>query len=294
MSTLRCGVIGLGAMGGPMALNLHHAGLLYRVWNRSPGPAQELSAATGVVVADSPRALADDCNVVLTCVSADKDVEEVIGSMSPGLAAGSIVVDTSTVSPRTAETLAARLAEIQVGFVDAPVSGGVEGARKGKLSVMAGGKSADIQRIQPVLDAISARVTHMGPSGSGQATKAVNQVIVGGIAEAVCEALALAEKLNLPPERLLSVLGAGAASSWFLEHRGASMLEDRFDEGFKLSLLLKDLKIIQKLAQDLDIQMGVVESAIADFERLVAAGEGNHDISGLIRLKRLPAGTAGG
>jgi 3-hydroxyisobutyrate dehydrogenase len=126
----------------------------------------------------------------------------------------------------------------------------------------------------------------MGPVGSGQATKAVNQVIVAGVAEAVCEALAFSEKLNLPSERLLSVVGAGAAGSWFLEHRGQSMMENRFDVGFKLSLLLKDLLICRELAQELDIFMPTVEASIEDYRRLVDMGDGDHDISGLIRLKR--------
>jgi 3-hydroxyisobutyrate dehydrogenase len=138
----------------------------------------------------------------------------------------------------------------------------------------------------PVLEAIAGTVTHMGPVGSGQATKAVNQVIVAGIAEAVCEALALAEKLNLPSERLLSVLGAGAAGSWFLEHRGQSMLENEFDVGFKLSLLLKDLRICQSLARELDIPVPTVDAATRDYAELVKMGDGDHDISGLIRLKR--------
>ncbi len=204
----------------------------------------------------------------------------------PGVQPGCVVIDTSTVSPITARQLAERLQEVGAGFVDAPVSGGVEGAQKGTLSVMAGGDSANISRIMPVLEAISATVTHMGPVGSGQATKAVNQVMIAGIAEAVCEALALGEKLNLPSERLLSVVGAGAAGSWFLGHRGQSMLENHFDVGFKLSLLLKDLLICQTLAQDLDISLPTVEAAIKDYSALVELGDGNHDISGLIRLKR--------
>jgi 3-hydroxyisobutyrate dehydrogenase len=126
----------------------------------------------------------------------------------------------------------------------------------------------------------------MGPVGSGQATKAVNQVIVCGVAEAVCEALALGEKLNLPRERLLAVLSSGAADGWFLRHRGLSMLEGHFEKGFKLSLLLKDLEIVKALARELDIYMPVVEHAAQDYAALVDAGEGNNDISGLIRLKR--------
>jgi 3-hydroxyisobutyrate dehydrogenase len=280
------GVIGLGAMGAPMARHLAEAGLLHMVWNRTTAKAVTLAGETGSIVADSPAQLAGACNVILTCVSADEDLLDVVGQLLPEVTAGTVVIDASTVSPSTARQLSDSLLEAGAGFVDAPVSGGVEGAQKGTLSVMAGGDSANISRIMPVLEAISASITHMGPVGSGQATKAVNQVMIAGIAEAVCEALALGEKLNLPSGRLLSVVGAGAAGSWFLGHRGESMLENRFDVGFKLSLLLKDLLICHELAQDLDINMPTVESAIKDYRQLVDLGDGDHDISGLIRLKR--------
>lgn len=283
---IRAGVIGLGAMGAPMARHLAEKGLLGMVWNRTPVKAASLAEETGATMADSPAQLASACNVILTCVSADRDLLDVIEQLLPAITAGTVVVDTSTVSPATARQVSANLAGVGCGLVDAPVSGGVEGAQKGTLSVMAGGESANISRIMPVLEAISSTVTHMGPVGSGQATKAVNQVMVAGIAEAVCEALALGEKLNLPSERLLSVVGAGAAGSWFLEHRGQSMLENRFNVGFKLSLLLKDLLICQALAQDLNISLPTVEAAIRDYSALVELGDGDHDISGLIRLKR--------
>ena len=155
---------------------------------------------------------------------------------------------------------------------------------------MVGANLATFARIRPVIASFSSSVTHMGPIGSGQATKAVNQVIVGGVAEAVCEALALSEKLNLPSERLLSVLGSGAADGWFLRHRGLSMLENQFEKGFKQSLLLKDLRIVQSLARELNISLPVVESAIEDYQQLVAVGEGDNDISGLIRHKRSDRG----
>ncbi len=283
---IKAGIVGLGAMGAAMAMHLADAGLLRAVWNRTRSKADALATDTGVAVADEPAQLAATCNVILTCVSADQDLLDVIGRLLPGVKPGSVVVDTSTVSPATARQVSASLLEVGAGFVDAPVSGGVEGARKGTLSVMVGGDSTNISRIRPVLEAISASVTHMGPVGSGQATKAVNQVMIAGIAEAVCEALALAEKLNLPSERLLAVVGAGAAGSWFLDHRGQTMLKNRFDVGFKLSLLLKDLQICQVLAQDLDISMPTVEAAIRDYRALVEMGDGDHDISGLIRLKR--------
>ena len=283
---IKAGVIGLGAMGAPMAGHLAEAGLLHTVWNRTAARADIVAKQAGVTAADTPAQVAENCNVILTCVSADQDLLDVIDQLLPGIKPGSMVIDTSTVSPATARRISASLIEAGAGFVDAPVSGGVEGAQKGTLSVMAGGDSANISRIMPVLEAISATVTHMGPVGSGQATKAVNQVMIAGIAEAVCEALALAEKLNLPSERLLPVVGAGAAGSWFLEHRGPSMLENRFDVGFKLSLLLKDLLICDELAQELDISMSTVKAAIRDYRALVELGDGDHDISGLIRLKR--------
>ena len=283
---INVGVIGLGAMGAPMARHLAAAGLLGMVWNRTSSKAEALAHETGVVAAAKPAQLAAACNVILTCVSADQDLLDVVRKLLPCVKPGSVLIDTSTVSPATARKVAASLMDVGCDFVDAPVSGGVEGAQKATLSVMTGGDSASILRVMPVLEAISGSVTHMGPVGSGQATKAVNQVIVAGIAEAVCEALALAEKLNLPSKRLLSVLGAGAAGSWFLGHRGKTMLENRFDVGFKLSLLLKDLLICQALAQDLDISMPTVEAAIRDYRTLVELGDGDHDISGLIRLKR--------
>ena len=283
---INVGVIGLGAMGAPMARHLADAGLLGMVWNRTSSKAEALAGETGVVAADKPAQLAAACNVILTCVSADQDLLDIIGQLLAGVKPGSVVIDTSTVSPATARQVAVSLMDVGCDFVDAPVSGGVEGAQKATLSVMAGGESANISRIMPVLEAISGSVTHMGPVGSGQATKAVNQVMIAGIAEAVCEALALAEKLNLPAERLLSVVGAGAAGSWFLSHRGKTMLENRFDVGFKLSLLHKDLLICQALAQELDISMPTVEAATRDYRALVDRGDGDHDISALIRLKR--------
>jgi 3-hydroxyisobutyrate dehydrogenase len=283
---IRTGVVGLGAMGAPMAGNLAGNKLLTMVWNRTAARAVTVAKETGAVMAETPAQLAAGCNVILTCVSADQDLLSVVEQLLPGIEQGTVLVDTSTVSPATARKVADMLLTAGCGFVDAPVSGGVEGARKGSLSVMAGGDSANISRIMPVLKAISGTVTHMGPVGSGQATKAVNQVIVAGVAEAVSEALAFSEKLNLPSERLLSVVGAGAAGSWFLEHRGQSMMENRFDVGFKLSLLLKDLLICQELAQELDISMPTVDASIKDYRHLVEMGDGDHDISGLIRLKR--------
>jgi 3-hydroxyisobutyrate dehydrogenase len=199
---------------------------------------------------------------------------------------GSVVVDHSTVAVDTARRAAAMLATHDIGFIDAPVSGGVEGARNGRLSVMAGGDAAVLEHIQPMLACYAARVAHMGETGSGQATKAVNQVLVAGINEAVCEGLALGEKLGLDPARLLPTLLAGAASNWFLEKRGATMLQDEFAPGFKSAHMLKDLRIVQGMAQAAGVRTTVIDQALADYSELVERGLGEADTSALITIKR--------
>ena len=159
--------------------------------------------------------------LVILSVSADADVLEVIEAMLPGMRAGMVVVDTSTVSRDTAREAAARLQKARVEFLDAPVSGGMEGARKGTLAMMVGGDAEVLNQVRPVLDSIAGRIEHMGPVGAGQATKAVNQVMAAGINQAVTEALAFAEALGLPTEPVIDVIGGGAAGNWFLEHRGS-------------------------------------------------------------------------
>lgn len=283
---LRAGFIGLGAMGEPMARHLHRTGFLAAVWNRTPARAVALAADLGVAAADGPADLAARCDVVLTCVSADADVLALVDALAPGLRPGMRVVDTSTVAPETAREAARRLAAAGVAFLDAPLTGGVEGARNGTLSVLVGGEAADFEAVRPLLESFGRRVVRFGPVGAGQATKAVNQVMVAGIAEAVCEALALAQRLGLDSAAVVDTLGNGAAGSWFLDKRGHSMLAGRFDVGFKLRLLHKDLGIVQALARAEGIALPVVEAARADYDRLLALGHGDEDISALIRLKQ--------
>lgn len=282
---MSAGFIGLGAMGAPMARHLHGRGLLAVVGNRTAAKAQALAAELGVAAAASAADFAG-CDVVALCVSLDADVLENVQALAGVLAAGAVVIDHSTVSVDTARQAQALLAARGIGFVDAPVSGGVEGARNGKLSVMAGGSEADLAKARPVLEAYAARITHMGDTGAGQATKAVNQVLVAGINEAVCEGLALGEKLGLDAEKLLPTLMAGAAGNWFLEKRGATMLANQFVPGFKCGHLLKDLRIVQGMAADLGLRTSVVDQALADYAELVQRGEGDADTSALITLKR--------
>ena len=279
------GFIGLGAMGAPMAGHLAARGLLAVVDNRTRDKADALAAQLAVRAAASHADFAG-CDVVALCVSMDADVLQQAEALAAVLKAGAVVVDHSTVSVDTARRAQALLAARGIGFVDAPVSGGVEGARNGKLSVMAGGSEADLAAARPVLEAYAARITHMGGTGAGQATKAVNQVLVAGINEAVCEGLALGEKLGLDPEKLLPTLMAGAAGNWFLEKRGATMLANQFMPGFKCGHLLKDLRIVQGMARDAGIRASVIDLALADYAELVQRGEGDADTSALILLKR--------
>src|SRR5688572_6466803 len=282
---MKVGFIGLGAMGAPMARYVHNKGLLTAVGNRTQAKADALASELGVRAARSAANFAD-CDVVVLCVSLDADVLENVVALAEVLKPGALVIDHSTVAVDTARRAAAMLGAHDIGFLDAPVSGGVEGARNGKLSVMVGGEIDTLDRALPVIETYAARVTHMGGTGAGQATKAVNQVLVAGINEAVCEGLALGEKLGLDPAKLLPTLMAGAASNWFLDKRGATMLRDEFNPGFKCAHMLKDLRIVQSIAQGSGMRMAVIEQALADYAELIEHGLGDSDTSALITLKR--------
>jgi 3-hydroxyisobutyrate dehydrogenase len=283
---MKTGFIGLGAMGAPMARHVHARGLLNVVGTRTQDKADALAAELGVRAARSAQNFAD-CDVVALCVPLDAAVLENVAGLADVLRPGTVVIDHSTVSVDTARRAAAMCAAHGIGFLDAPVSGGVEGARNGKLSVMVGGDEAVLEKARPVLECYAARISHMGGTGAGQATKAVNQVLVAGINEAVCEGLALGEKLGLDAGRLLPTLMAGAAGNWFLDKRGATMLRDEFAPGFKNAHMLKDLRIVQGIAQQAGIRATVIEQALADYSELVQErGLGEADTSALITLKR--------
>lgn len=283
---MKAGIIGLGGMGGPMAINLHKAGHLTVVWNRSHEKAARFAAAYPVAVAPGPAELAVECELIITSVSRDEDVLEMLAGLMPGLRPGTIVVDTSTVSAETAHRAASLINEADAEFLDAPVSGGVEGAMNARLTMMVGGKEDALERARPTLAAIAAHIVHMGPTGSGQAAKAINQIMVAGINQAVTEALAFGQALRLPMDKLIALLSQGAAANWFLAHRGASMLEGRFEPGFKLALHHKDLAICKAMAEELGVQLPIVEMTLIHYKRLLEAGYGEEDISALFRQKK--------
>ncbi|MDO9142656.1 MAG: NAD(P)-dependent oxidoreductase [Methylobacter sp.] len=283
---MKTGMIGLGAMGVGMARNLAKAGYLTGVYNRSTNTAQNLAEELKVAVFTHPEELAANVELVLHCVSADSDVLAVVEKLLKTIKPGTIVVDMSTVSSATAQQAAALLAEKQAVFLDAPVSGGVEGAKNGTLAMMVGGEAATLEKVRPILEAMTARIMHIGASGAGQATKAVNQIMGAGINQAVTEALAFAEKQGLPLDKVIDVISGGASGNWFLQHRGATMTQGRFAPGFKLALHHKDLLICQQMAQQVGASSTLIDKTLADYEQLMAQGYGDEDISALYRLKR--------
>ena len=283
---MKAGMIGLGAMGLGMAKNLAKAGFLSAIYNRTASKARSLSAELNVVACVSPQQLASQVDIVLICVSADEDVLQMVLAISETIKPNSIVVDMSTVSSETAKKAADILLKKQASFLDAPVSGGVEGANNGTLAMMVGGKEAALNKTRSVLEAMSSRIVHMGETGSGQGTKAVNQIMAAGINQAVTEALAFGQKQGLAMDKVIEVISGGAAGNWFLQHRGNTMIEGTFDPGFKLALHHKDLKICQKMAQQSGASSSFVDQTVSDYEMLIDQGFGDEDISALYRLKQ--------
>jgi 3-hydroxyisobutyrate dehydrogenase len=282
----RVGFAGLGAMGAPMARNLHKAGLLAAVWNRSGDKARSLGAELGVA---SPATLPEFAGLIdaaVVCVSADADVRSVIELMAPGLARGALVVDCSTVSADTARWAATLLGERGVSFVDAPVSGGVEGAKNGALAIMCGGERAAYDAARPLLGAMGKTIEHFGPSGAGQATKATNQIMCAGIIRACAEAMAFAGAHDLPLDRVVATLGAGAGSSWYFVHRAPNMIRESYPAGFRVKLHAKDLRICHDMAAHFGVSLPVVESMLAEYAELIEQGFGDEDISAAHRLKQ--------
>lgn len=282
---MRVGFIGLGAMGSHMARNLHRAGLLSGVWNRTSEKAKALAAELGVSAPATPAELAAGADAVVLCVSADQDVLDVVAALAPGLAPGAVVLDCSTVSADTARTCANLLKARQARFLDCPVSGGVEGARDATLAIMVGGDTQAFERAKPVLSAMGKTITHFGPTGSGQAAKATNQIMCAGIIEAVSEAMAFAKAQSLPLDRVVETLGKGAGSSWYFVHRAPNMVRGSYPAGFRVRLHAKDLGICRDMAARFGVTLPVVERMLDEYAELVARGYGDEDISATYRLK---------
>lgn len=288
--SLSVGFIGLGALGAPMAANLLARGFPLTVHNRRRDRELPLAAA-GALRAATPAAAARSADVLALCLSDDAAVAAVLlgeggaaaAAAVAGLAPGALVVDFSTIAPATSRAMADALAARSVAYLDAPVTGGTEGARAGTLAVLVGGAAADLERARPVLEAVGRTITAIGPVGAGQAAKAVNQVLVAGSYAAVAEAMALGQRLGLPMEEVRQALVGGAAGSWALEHRAGAMLRGEFPLGFRLRLHRKDLAIALEAAAAGGLGLPVAELVAAMEDDLIAAGHGDEDVSALAR-----------
>jgi 3-hydroxyisobutyrate dehydrogenase-like beta-hydroxyacid dehydrogenase len=308
--------IGLGALGTPMAHNLLAAGYPLTVFNRTASRCAPLQAA-GARVAGSAAEAAQGAEVLLLCVSDDHAAEAMLlgptntpasrpnaeqdekrcpqfrtdctdlgTAVIEALPPGALVIDCSTIAPATSRRLAAALAERGIHYIDAPVTGGTEGARAGRLSVLVGGAPAQLERARPLLEVLGSSITHFGPVGAGQEAKAVNQVLVAGSYAAVAEALSLAERLGLDRHQVVKALKGGAAGSWALEHRSTPMINDHYPLGFKLALHRKDLAIALDAAAAQDLELPVSQMVAAMEDALLAEGHGELDVSALARWFR--------
>ncbi len=289
---MRVGFVGLGTMGGAMAANARRAGFEVSAWNRTPGRAGDLEKL-GVHLRESPAAVAAASDIVITIVSDTPDVEAVLfgtDGVAEGAASGSLVVDMSTISPSATRGFAERMAERGVAMLDGPVSGGSEGAKKGTLSIFIGGEAGDLERARPVLESLGTTITHVGPIGSGQAAKAVNQVILAGTYLGVAEGIVLALKAGLDVEQLVGALSGGAAQSWVLANRSGRMLANDYPLGFKVALHRKDLGIALELARESGASLPVSALCEALEAGLMGQGHADDDMSAVARSIRALSG----
>ena len=288
---MKVAFIGMGTMGAPMALNILKAGHKVTIHNRTREREKPVAEA-GAGRASSPKEAAAGAEIIITCVSDTPDVEALIlgdDGVIHGAEKGSIVIDMSTISPTATRRMAERLAEKGVKMLDAPVSGGSEGAQKGTLSIMVGGDEADLKKAEPVLKAMGS-VTHLGPVSAGQMTKAINQIVVAGTYWSVAEGIALGLKAGLDMEKVVQAVGGGAATSWAMVNRSGNMINNQYPLGFKVQLHRKDLNIALDVARELGVTLPVAAYVEQVETGLIARGHGDEDISVIARSVREASG----
>ena len=287
---MKLAFIGLGTMGAPMAQRLVDAGYEVTVHNRTREREEQV---TGAKRAESPQEAAVGQEVVLTMVSDTPDAEAVIAGEQGalhGMSAGGVLIDMSTISPSATQKLAEQLAEKGVHMLDAPVSGGSEGAQQGTLAVMVGGSPEVLERVRPVLEHLAKSVTYVGPSGSGQLVKAINQVVIAGTYAAVAEGMALGLAAKLDMDAVVSAISGGAAGSWVLENRSGNMVRGEYPLGFRTKLHRKDLGIALSAARELGVPLQVAALVEQLETGLVGRGYGDEDMSNIARAVRESAG----
>ena len=281
--------LGLGVMGFPMAGHLIAAGHDVCVYNRSPAKTEDWVARHGGRHAATPRAAAEGAEVVLACVGNDDDLRAIVtgpdGALA-GMASGAVFVDHTTVSAAVTRELHALAAGQGVGFVDAPVSGGQAGAENGVLSIMCGGTPTDYDRALPVMQVYGRAISRLGDSGAGQLAKMVNQICIAGLLQGLSEGLAFAEKAGLDARAVIDVIQGGAAGSWQMVNRHATMIDDRFDHGFAVDWMRKDLGICLATARDMGASLPVTALVDQFYSDVQAMGGGRWDTSSLIKRLR--------
>ncbi|HEU4321850.1 MAG TPA: NAD(P)-dependent oxidoreductase [Roseiflexaceae bacterium] len=293
----RIGFIGLGIMGRGMARNLLGAGFAVRVWNRTAARMDELVAA-GATAGASLADVAAHSDITITCVSDTPDVEAVIlgeGGVASGAAAGALVIDMSTVSPQATRAIGARLAERGVAMLDAPISGGSEGAARGTLSIMVGGDVAQVERAMPAFQAMGKTITHVGELGAGQTVKLANQILVVGNALAMCEALLFAQASGVDLQKTLDAVKNGAAGSWMLSNRGPQILARDWRPGFTIDLQQKDLRLVLEAADQIGaptLSTSLIFNLYRTLQGRGLGAEGNHAL--IKALEHLAGVTVGG
>jgi len=289
---LKVAFIGLGTMGESMALNLMKAGHDLIVHNRTRTKEERL-AAQGAKRAGSPREAAIDAEAIVTCLSDTPDVEHVVlgeNGVIHGARSGAVVADMSTISPDATRRIAQLLAAKGIKMVDAPVSGGSEGAKLGTLSIMVGGDPQDVGKVMPVLKRLGAKIIHVGPIGAGQLTKAINQTIIAGVYLSVAEGMAMGLKAGLDMETVVEAINEGAAASWVLTNRSRNMINNSYPLGFRVRLHQKDLGIALETAKKLGVILPVAALMDQIETGLVTRGYGDEDVSAVARSIREQSG----
>lgn len=287
---MKVGFIGLGAMGRPMALHLQAAGHELHVWVRRPASADGLPAT----VHPTPAALGAACEVVFTVITSSADVEGVAlgdNGLIHGMAPGSVLVDCSTIAPDVARRIAGQLAEKGIYMLDAPVSGGEQGAIAATLAIMAGGDAAVLERVRPLLERLGQRIVHIGPNGAGQVAKACNQMIMVAAIEAAAEAMHLARAAGVDPAKVKQALAGGSAGSRVLEIMGQRMVDRDFSAGIEARLHHKDYGLVLAAARQSGVPVALTASVAQQLNALMALGFGKDDTSSLLRV--LEAGRPG-
>jgi 3-hydroxyisobutyrate dehydrogenase-like beta-hydroxyacid dehydrogenase len=282
----RVGFCGLGVMGAPMARHLANAGHDVWVYNRTSSKAEAWVAAHGGASASTPKEVAQHCDVVFMCVGNDDDVRAVVfgaDGVLAGMATGSVLVDHTTASATLARELSAATAQVGVAFVDAPVSGGQAGAENGQLTIMCGADDRGVfDRVEPVMAVYAKRTKLLGPAGSGQLAKMVNQICIAGIAQGLSEALNFAMRAGLNPDDVVDVISKGAAQSWQMDNRAKTMVRGEFEFGFAVQWMRKDLGIVFEEAQKNGAALPMTEMVDRFYAEVEALGGSRWDTSSLI------------